>query len=307
MLLKAENLKYLIIILLVITVKNSFCQTDYQWWNEKHDWDGSTHWTHYMIITPAYLGPNALPVPEMYPGRIPSRHFFEMGAEGHYSKGDQTANLYLNYDLPLFTDKATFQLTYRPVEFYKTDTITRDLRRSREYDPAGRSSGDLYMSTYIQLIRDHAYLPDVMVSANIKTASGSKLYAARHTDTPGYWADATIGKGFRISETGLQQLHIYGKAGFYAYQTFSMRNFQNDAFLYGGGFLLKFRDFSLQNQITGYYGYFKLGDHPVVYRLILSKDTKRKVSFKVMFQQGLNDYNFSTIRFTARYKLSSPY
>ncbi|HDR67963.1 MAG TPA: hypothetical protein ENN61_02805, partial [Bacteroidaceae bacterium] len=43
-------------------------QVDYSWWNEKHNWDGVSNWTDYLIITPAYMGPNALPVPDLTDG-----------------------------------------------------------------------------------------------------------------------------------------------------------------------------------------------------------------------------------------------
>ena len=287
-------------LLLVISL-TLYGQTDYQWWNKKHDYDGSKSWIEFLILSPAYMGPNALPVPEMY-SSIPAGHYVETGMEGHYSKGDQTANLYLGYNFPLFSDRASMQISYRPVEIYRTDTVTRDLRRSRELEPEGYSFGDIYVTTNVQLIKEHDRLPDLMVSANIKTASGTNLDGARHTDTPGYWFDATVGKRINIQGKMIQYHQLYAKAGFYSYQTYTKNRYQNDAFLYGTGVLTAFRNITIQNQLTGYAGYFKNGDRPLVYRFIIERSTGR-TGFRFMLQQGLHDFSYSTVRFTILFNL----
>jgi hypothetical protein len=293
---------YLTSLLLVISFI-LFGQTDYQWWNKKHDYDGSQSWIEYLILSPAYMGPNALPVPEMY-SSIPAGHYVETGTEGHYSKGDQTANLYLGYNFPLFSDRASMQISYRPVEIYRTDTVTRDLRRSRELEPEGYSFGDIYVTTYVQLIRNHDRLPDLMISANIKTASGTNLDGARHTDTPGYWFDATFGKKIIPGGNRISYFQVYGKAGFYSYQTYTKNRYQNDAFLYGAGILTAFRNITIQNQLTGYAGYFQNGDRPLVYRLIIERGTTGRIGFRCMFQQGLHDFSYSTVRCTILFNLN---
>ena len=295
----AYKIKYLYIIAFLIPFSiNIFGQTDYNWWNKKHDYDGTKSWIEFLILSPGYMGPNALPVPEMYSGNNPSNHHFETGFEGHYSTGDQTANLYLSYNFPLFSDRASMQVSYRPVEIYRTDTITRDIRRSRELVPEGYSFGDIYVTTYVQLIKGHDLLPDLMISANIKTASGTNLDGARHTDSPGYWFDATLGKRVNTQGKKIQYHQLYAKAGFYSYQTYTKNLYQNDAFLYGAGILTAFRNITIQNQLTGYAGYFKNGDRPLVYRFIIENISAGKTGFRCMFQQGLNDINYSTVRFT---------
>ncbi len=279
-------------------------QTDYQWWNNKHDIDGSKYWTEYMVLSPKFMGPNALPVPEMFSGRIPTSHHFETGLEGHYSKGDRTANVYLSYNFPLYSDKATLQVNYRPVEIYRTDTMTRDLRRSRELEPEGYSLGDFYISTLVQLIKDHDRLPDLMISANIKTASGNNLYAARHTDTPGYWFDATLGKKINGQGNLIQYHQLFLKAGFYSYQTYSRKHYQNDAFLYGAGMLTALRNINMIYQLTGYAGYFKNGDRPLVFRFIIESRATGKTRFRYMLQQGIHDMNCTTLRCSILFNLN---
>jgi len=299
----AYKIKYLnIIAFLILFTINIFGQTDYNWWNKKHDYDGSKSWIKFLILSPAYMGPNALPVPEMY-SSIPAGHYFETGTEGHYSTGDQTANLYLGYNFPLFSDRASMQISYRPVEIYRTDTVTRDLRRSRELEPEGYSFGDIYVTTYVQLIEEHDRLPGLMISANIKTASGTNLDGARHTDTPGYWFDATFGKKIYPLGDRIRYFQVYGKAGFYSYQTYTKNRYQNDAFLFGAGILTALRNITIQNQVTGYAGYFKNGDRPLVYRFIIERNTGR-TGFRFMLQQGLYDFSYSTVRFTILFNLN---
>jgi len=297
--------KFLFLLFLTIQSLSLQAQVDYQWWNKKHQWDGSTHWTQYMIISPGFLGPNALPVPVLYSARIPDQHHFEFGLENHYSTGDQTINLFAEYNFPLFTDRASFQISYRPIEFYRTDTVTRDSRRSRELEPSGYSLGDLYASTYIQLIRDHSFLPDLMVSANIRTASGTRLEAARHSDTPGYWFDATLGKRIEVKSPIFKSLSFYGKIGFYAFQTFKLNHYQNDAVLYGAGITVDLVKFRVQNQLNGYHGYLDNGDSPLVYRIIFETIEEKKINYRLIFQQGLHDYDYSTFRITAILNIKS--
>jgi hypothetical protein len=282
-----------------------FSQSDYDWWIEKHNWDGKYPWTTYLTMSPAYMGPNALPVPEFHGSEIPNQLELILGAEGHYSKGDQTANLYTSFILPLFTERASVQVDCRPIEIYRTDTITRDERASRQYDPEGYSFGDFYITTHIQILKDYKKWPDISLGLGIKTASGSKLDAARHTDTPGYWLEMGIGKRFFTSSTTLRSIDVYSRVGFYAYQTYMLNLRQNDAILYGAGVDLEIGKLRIGNQLTGYYGFLNIDDRPLVYRMILQSSVARKFSGYLMFQQGLNDYKFTSIRLAVVWNLST--
>ena len=44
----------------------------YTWWEETVHWDGVTPWERYIVFTPGFLGPNALPVPRVTNGSIDS-------------------------------------------------------------------------------------------------------------------------------------------------------------------------------------------------------------------------------------------
>jgi len=273
-----------------------FCAEDYSWWNSKHEWDGVTSWTNYLIVSPSYLGPNALPVPEIHKGRLPGTRFLELGIDGHYSKGDQTGNIYSEAFFPLFSQRAGLGISYIPVEFYNTDTLTRDLRRSREYDARGISKGDVYFSTYIHLVREKGNIPDVLVTLNLKTASGTKFYGARHTDGPGYWFDISAGKTLVKREGVLKSLRTYLQAGFYVFQTNLENHKQNDAFQYGAGVDLEFGKFRMEHQLGGYAGYLGNGDKPMVYRLNMALLTSSNLQLNLRFQHGLMDFPYSSLR-----------
>src|SRR5215210_5586777 len=74
---------------------------DFDWWTKLVKWDGVTPWQRYLITTPRYFGPNALPVPFMGNGSVDSIHSVSLTGNLHFSKGDNTQNvgIYANYCL----------------------------------------------------------------------------------------------------------------------------------------------------------------------------------------------------------------
>ena len=269
---------------------------DYTWWNELHNWDGYTPWSAYLIVSPGFMGPNALPVPEVKKGLLPKKRSLELGLDRHYGKGDQTANIFTEFFFPLFSQRAGLGISYVPIEIYRTDAITRDLRRSREYDARGISLGDVYFSTYIHLLEEKKRIPDLMLTVNLKTASGTKYMGARHTDAPGYFFDLSAGKKLYKEDGRLKYIRIYTMVGFYVFQTNLLDYMQNDAFLYGAGFDLNFGRFQLDQQVGGYIGYLGNGDKPMVYRLNMTWYSNKIMDLKVRFQHGFSDFPYTSIR-----------
>ena len=289
-------MKKLLFFLLILYSIQSYSQVDYNWWNRKNNWDGVSRWSSYLIFSPAFMGPNALPVPECNDGSVQGNASLEFSLEGHYSKGDDTKDIYTRIFLPLFSDRVGLNLSMVPIEFYKIDTITRDLRRSREYDGKGTSFGDVYVSTFIQLVKNRNYLPDVLISFNLKTASGGNVSAARYTDSPGYYFDVSFGKDISLNNSLIKSVRPFVLGGLYIWQTNREDYFQDDAILYGAGFNLLFAKIELKNYFGGYYGYIGNGDRPAVYRLTLRSRTKSPFNYKISFQQGINDYMYSSLR-----------
>jgi hypothetical protein len=270
---------------------------DYTWWNDKHQWDGKTPWNEYIITSAAYMGPNALPVPTIQNGQIPSKAYFQISGETHISIGDKTQNLQTELFLPLFSKRVGLHLSVVPIEYFKLDTLTRDLRRVRERSGEGFAYGDVYISTYIQLIENHLKWPDILVTINLNTASGNKLGNARFTDSPGYFFDMSFGKKLPLKGEVIQSLRPHLMLGFYAWQMHTTDYFQNDAFLYGFGLDWDRPKFDLKSSLGGYVGYIGNGDKPMVYRMKWQTKREKLFNYSLSVQQGLKDFSYTSFRF----------
>lgn len=270
-------------------------QDDYSWWNEKHNWDGYSPWTQYMTISTSYMGPNALPVPEVTTGSIDSLAEFEVAGDYHFSRGDKTTDFFLRGFLPLYKSRVSASVEVVPYEWFRTDTITRDHRAARGITGEGGSGGDIYFITAFQIFRNHSWIPDVSFRAALRMPSGTNLGDSRFTDGPGYYFDLSAGKNIAIDKSILR---LYGMAGFYAYQTFDVEHLQNDCFLYGVGADLHFKKLVLSQALAGYSGYLNIEDKPVVYRVSLRLKSKL-IDWKAAYQWGVRDYDFQRIRISA--------
>ena len=59
-----------------------------------HGWEpGKPNWRMWLTISPGYLGPNALPVPEVKNGLIKADGEIKLSTDFHFKKGDNTQNL----------------------------------------------------------------------------------------------------------------------------------------------------------------------------------------------------------------------
>jgi len=286
---------FLILIVLLFQGKVLLSQ-DFSWWNQKHNYDGTKEWADYIIIAPGYMGPNALPVPDGRNGILRNSANLEISYENHFSRGDKTKNIYTEIYTPLYSDRVALQINIVPVEFYKMDTITRDIRRAREYDGEGIANGDFYIGTFIQLIKEVKYLPDVLVSINLKTASGTKLSDARYTDAPAYFFDVSMGKDFKLPWQFVNSIRPYILTGFYCWQTHRDDYFQNDAKMFGLGLLMKFPGIEVDNYWGGYKGYLYDGDRPMIIRTTLNSKFNSKINYKIMYQKGLRDFDYTSVR-----------
>ncbi len=275
-------------------------QTDFAWWNQKHNWDGITHWQYYLIPSPGFFGPNALPIPELFPGRIDSQYTIELAGELHFRRQnrDNTQNLFFRAYFPLFSKRVGLNLEMVPLEWYETDTLLRDERRSRERVPQGTAVGDLNIGTFIQILTEKGWRPDLMLRLNLRTASGNKLSGARFLDSPGYFFDLTAGKSFRSSNPKAPVLRAYLMAGFYVYQSSfrEQEQRQNDCFLFGAGLDLEFPFLRLQNQLTGYSGYLGNRDRITAYRLRLRSRFKGPLQVQVQYQYGFQNWAYQSAR-----------
>ena len=214
---------------------------------------------------------------------------------GHLAAGqDDTYDLFLRAWIPLFSDRVNLTLWMPVVECWRYDASVREARRILS-DPAGDpgfGSGDVYVSLDIQLLKEGGRRPSVLIRSVLKTASANCFGYARDYDSPGYFFDATVGKGwgpFRLSAT----------TGFLCWQTGTGR--QNDAVQYGLGAFYDGRIVNLAAQWGGYVGWERCGDAPMSLRVRLGFDAGRFEPF-LQAQQGLNDYPFTQLRLGCAYR-----
>ena len=273
-------------------------QEDYTWWNTTHDWNGVTPWPDYMKFTAGYMGPNALPVPEVAQGYIDSLARFEVGPRSHWSTGDDTQDLYLRYLHPFAGGRVAVGLDWMAYEHYRMDTVTRDERASRDRDGEGFSTGDVNVNTLIQLVPEQKDKWGLSLRIKLRTASGNNLKAARHTDAPGYSFDLSTGRWFTLGTGALRRIRPYAMAGFLAYQTNRSDYYQNDCFLYGAGVILDQGACTLTLEAAGYTGYLQQKDSPLLVRASLGSQRKKLVDHRISFQKGIHDWAYTSIGYT---------
>lgn len=285
---------FLFLILLLPSLSNA--EKDWTWWNEKHGWEpGMPSWRSFLHITPGYLGPNALPVPEMKKGIINEGTNLEISFDYHFHKGDPTQNIFVKYYKSFADNKVAIELFGVVAEHYAMSESIRDERVARDFDGKGFANGDLYFSTLIQLVKDKKF-PDLMVRLAGRTASGSMLEGARYSDSPGYYFDFSSSKEY-VNGSGKLSFIPFASFGFYSWQTNDDLNLQNDAFMYGAGAEFKIRNYSISNSISGYSGYKKERDKPMVYTFDINRKLKNN-SIRLQYLYGIRDWSYQTIKFS---------
>ena len=309
---------FIVALIVFFSVKGAVSQEDdASWWNETHHWDGITSWTQYIIYSPYYQGPNALPVPFSQKGKVKDRFEVRTDLEGHFSNGDKTQDILIDCYLPLVKNKIAVEFYGVPVEHYKMDEPTVIERRARNRSGEGYSAGDFYFSTIFQVIKDKK-MPDVALRMACKTASGAKLSDARYTDAPGYFFDLSLGKDLLFTDKFVQKIRFHGMIGFYSWQMNLPENPQNDAVLYGAGLDLSFSGFCINNSLEGYSGYFgkelvivtdkedpvPFNDRPIIYRLDIMKQTDY-FDFGLGYQLGVKDFLYQTFKVSLIYHFSN--
>jgi len=310
------NKSFSLILVVLLMCKLARCQDDAAWWNETHHWDGITPWQEYIVYSPSYLGPNALTIPYTQKGIVKDRYEFHIGFNGHFSKGDNTQDIYLRLYYPVLKNTVAIELYGVPVEHYDLDEKTSIERRIRHRKGEGFASGDLYFSTIVQILRKDKYF-DLAFRMACKTASGGKLSDARFTDAPAYFFDLSAGKDIIFQNKWLDEMCLHTMAGFYSWQMNLPNNQQNDAFLYGAGLDMIFKSFRWDNSIEGYLGYFgkrliiagdptemvRFNDRPMIFRTQLVR-TAKLLDLILGYQKGINNFKFQTINLSFLFHLN---
>ncbi len=272
-------------------------QADYQWWNERHGWDGVSPFEKYLHLEPGRMGPNALPVPEAVFFLWDSMHYSSNILQYHHTSGENTGSL--KFSLHYHIDRrVVFKVWMVAAEYFSSNEIIRDFRAARTYEGRGWATGDLCAETHWHILRSQNKLPDITFRTGIKTASGNRVEDARFTDTPGYYFDFNFRKIFHYTNWKFQW---YGMAGFYAYQTYSTIHKQNDAFLYAAGARAQNKHWGVDTHLRGYLGYLSMYDKPIVVSistfLFVSKDL-----LILRMERGNKSWPFTAIHLAYNYR-----
>lgn len=298
---KFSSLLFLcLFILLPFIPKAQNADDSWEWWNELHGWEsGDPGWRNWMKITPGYLGPNALPVPQVKKGFMEDSTEIDITISNHFHSGDPTQDISGRLFIPFSTNKIAIEIYGVIAERYAFSEEIRNERIARDKDGKGFAIGDFYFSTLIQLSKNRKF-PNTLLRAAMKTASGNQLEAARFSDSPAYHFDLSFSKDLGEIHSGV--FRPFGLVGFYSWQTNDEMNLQNDALMYALGVDFEKEDWLLSAAWSGYSGYKNRRDRPMQLSFDLRKDFRNK-AMKIQYQHSLRNWGYKTLRISLIWKL----
>jgi hypothetical protein len=244
------------------------------------------------------MGPNSLPVPQISNGSIDSIFFIGATGNFHFSKGDNTQNLRLYANYCLVKNRISFDASWIPYEHYNMSHAMKEKRHVfSQFYYDDHDIGELHLNTNIQILNKIRNKIELALRIGYRFPSGSGFGAARNTDSPGYFFDASFGKQLTPS------IKWIGMAGFYVWQIQVEEFRQNDAFLFGTGLEFEKNKWKAKTGIAGYLGYMeKKGDKPIVVRAGMEKNFNRS-SLVLGFQQGVHDFKYTSGELGLKYRL----
>lgn len=294
-----HRIYFFLFVLFSLTAHAQSADEDYTWWNELHGWEeGDPGWRNWIKITPGYLGPNALAVPDVKRGFLNRETEFELTAAGHFMKGDPTQDISGRLYVPFAQGRIAVELYGVILEHFAFSEEIRNERYARIENGKGFANGDFYFSTLMQLVKEKKF-PNTLLRMACKTASGNQLAGARYTDSPGYFFDLSFSKEIGKTEGGMFRPFALG--GFYSWQTNDELNLQNDAIMYALGADYVMNDAMFSASCSGYSGYKEERDKPVQLNFELRKDFNGK-AFRIQYIHGLRDWEYRTVKFSFLWK-----
>jgi hypothetical protein len=274
---------------------------------------GSNHTSQWLQIAPGKMGPNALPVPEMDYARVDSFSKVEIGVHSHTMKGDTAINSYLSFQWTIVPKKVAVKIWGIPTETFRLNNELRD-ERQIYYDDTGWRiiGGDLWVSTFIQVLKDRKYLPDLVLNYTLKTTTGM-VHDARYTDAPLNYFYMALGKSYLPKKSFIDEIRLAALGGFYVWQTNKVEMAQDEGPVFEVGLKIRHKNFWLVNEFGGYRGYDAysfigaLGfNDPLIYRLSGIKQGKI-IDWKIEYNTGWQDYNYNTFKFEVAYRFNFNY
>lgn len=288
----------------------AFAQRDNNGWIDF----GSSHASKWLQIAPGKLGPNALPVPHMDYAIIGNRSKIETGIHYHQMPGDTAINTYFNFNWNIAPGRAVVQIWGQPSETFRLSNQLRDFRQITPDDEGWITQvGDLYISTFVQILKDKKYLPDITINFTQKTTTGENDHG-RYTDSPMNYFYLAIGKSHYIESPIVTEVRLAVMAGFYVWQTNKVEMSQDEGPVFLTGLQIKRKNLSWHNEFGGYRGYdaYKFLNHiygigsvqghndPLIYRTRLNYECKN-LNYSFEYQTGFRDYHYQTFRIGISY------
>jgi hypothetical protein len=294
----------LLVIFSMVLFPESFGQS-----RSTKDWTdfGSSHVNKWIQVAPGTMGPNALPVPEMDYAQVARSSSLETGIHAHFMKGDTAVNSSLSFNWIVVSEKVEVRFWGFPTETFRMTNAVRD-QRQIYYDDTGwiTHQGDLWISTRIQILKNHKKLPDITLNYSFKNTTGLMKHG-RYSDAGTNYFYAAFGKSFFPVSGFLDEIRIAAMGGFYLWQTNKVEMAQDEGPLVEAGLKLCKNNFSLSNEIGGYFAYDVYefigvtgSNDPLVYRLNIEKSGK-SIDWKAEFITGLNDYHYNTFKLGIAY------
>lgn len=270
---------------------------------------GASHPAQYLQIAPGKLGPNALPVPLMDYALIGDESKLELGAHYHQMEGDKAINSYVNWKWNIAPGRAIVELWAQPTETFHMTNDVRDFRQIAAEDEGwSTEAGDLWISTYIQVLKEQKYLPDAVINYTCKTTTGGN-HNGRYTDANLNYFYLALGKNFIFKSKIIDEARIAGFLGFYVWQTNKVEMAQDEGPVAEIGLQLRKGNYSWYNEFGGYSGYdayeylnriygegtVKGYNDPLIFRTRLEKAGNR-FNYTLEYQFGFKDFNYQTFR-----------
>jgi hypothetical protein len=273
-----KKISYLLFYLITIFMASNDGQAQETDWHEK---------MKYLQYSPRYFGPNAFPLPELRSGHLGTQREAELKGEYHEYEGDRTRDVYTRFFVPVAEGLAGLEISCVIYEYYTmTEETVKERHAAGRYWDAG-AHGDVIISSFYQLLRNEKWA-DIMMEASLKTASGNRLADARYTDAVTYWFDLNIGRYLYKNPSLSSYLRIHGLAGFYCWMTNDLIHRQNDAFLYSAGISGTHKNFTVNADIAGFYGYINNGDRPLQLRVKLNYEYRNNI-LSCRYKHGMKD------------------
>jgi hypothetical protein len=274
-------------------------QDSYEWWNRQHNWDGQTPKLNYIKRTPGFLGPNALPVPDLNDTKINFRTFVYAGARYQFDKSERVINPEIGIYFPFQKNRIAFSFYSRLFEFFETDSVLRDKRFARDSICSGVSKSESFLSARARVWENLYFFPDFTIEFGLKLNTGKNLENARHTNAPGYWFLGNFAKDIYNKERF--NVRIISMFGGFIWQAGD--NQQNDSWLYGLGLQFKKKSTIVLFDASGYRGYRNNGDRPLVARFKLEQELKQ-FNYFIQYQRGINNFIGNGIFVGLKYKIN---